>query len=62
MDEKKFEMMMHYFLFLQRKHKINCAKKRTFWVRLIFQNGKRVGEYNQLFKGLRLGDGEYFFR
>ena len=28
MNEKEFEMMMYYFLFLRKKPKINCAKKR----------------------------------
>ena len=28
MNEKEFEMMMHYFLFIRRKPEINCAKKR----------------------------------
>ena len=27
MDEKEFEMMMYYFLFLRRTPEINCAKK-----------------------------------
>ena len=44
MDEEKFEMMMYYFLFHRRKPKINCPKKRRFWVRSIFQKRKRLGE------------------
>ena len=28
MDGEEFEMMMYYFLFLSRKPKINCAKKK----------------------------------
>ena len=27
MDGEEFEIMMHYFLFLRRKPKNNCAKK-----------------------------------
>ena len=30
-------MMIYYFLSLRRKPKINCAKKRRFWVRSIKQ-------------------------
>ena len=37
MDEEEFEMMIYYFLSLRRKPKINCAKKRRFWVRSIKQ-------------------------
>ena len=44
MDEEEFEMMIYYFLFLQRKPKINFAKKRRFWVRPIFQKSKRLRE------------------
>ena len=44
MDEEEFEMM-YYFLSLRRKPKINCAKKRRFWVRSILQKRKRLGEY-----------------
>ena len=44
MDEEEFEMM-YYFLSLRRKLKINCAKKRRFWVRSILQKRKRLGEY-----------------
>ena len=62
MDEEEFEMMMYYFLLLPRKPKINCAKKRKFWVRSIFQKRKRLGEYNQLFMELRLEYREYFFK
>ena len=62
MDEEEFEMMMYYFLFLRRKPKINCAKKRRFCVRSIFQKRKRLGEYNQLLMELRPGDREYFFK
>ena len=62
MDEEEFEMMMYYFLFLRRKPKTNCAKKRRFWVRSIFQKRKRLGEYNQLLMELRPGDREYFFK
>ena len=45
MDEEEFEMMMYYFLFLRRKTKINCAKKRRFCVKSIFQKRNRLGEY-----------------
>ena len=58
MDEEELEIMMYYFMFLRRKPKINCAKKRRFWARSIFQKRKRLGKYNQLFMELRLGDRE----
>ena len=66
MDEEELEMMLYYFLFLRKK---NVLKKRGSWldhvrsvVRSIFQKKKRLGEYNQLFMELRLGDREYFFK
>ena len=43
MDEEEFEMMIYYCLSLRRKPKINCAKKRRFWVRSILQKRKRIG-------------------
>ena len=42
MEEEEFEMIMYCFLFLRRKPKINCAKKRRFWVRSIFQKRKSL--------------------
>lgn len=45
-----------------RQRKRNNKYKKRFWIRKIFQERKRKGEYHLLIHDMRLFDHEYFFK
>ena len=46
----------------QEERRKPVRRKRRWWVREIFTRRQELGEYNRLFKELKLSDREYFFR
>jgi len=47
---------------IQRKQKNKMKKKRSVWVKAIFQERECFGHYNTLIKSMRIADRENFFR
>ena len=66
MDEDINEDKVLLFLLLQRRRrKLKCRSKRRksrFWVRDIFRQREKYGEYSKPVQKLKTGDREFCFR
>ena len=63
-DEEDFLLLLALVVTLRRRRrqKKRDVKPKRFWVREIFRNRKRCGEFHNLVRELRLGDRELYFR
>ena len=63
-DEEDYLLLLALVVTLRRRRrqKRRSVKPKRFWVREIFRNRKRCGEFHNLVRELRLGDRELYFR